>query len=184
MFHLLPPGSPGLQLLPPLLHLPLKLRHLLQSLILLLVLLGLSLDRLPRHLPLQLLGPALRDVARPEVAEPGLEDLLDDEADEVVDEHGPGHANLELLAEGHELHALVDLGDELERADKGEAGDADDAIEHGPVLREGLTEGAALVVDGEGGDLLDELQEVDGRVEEGRRELGLEVDVIGAAGRC
>jgi len=35
-----------------------------------------------------------------------------------------------------------------------------------------------LVVDCEGGDLLDELQEVDGAVEERRLELAFEVDVL------
>ena len=34
-----------------------------------------------------------------------------------------------------------------------------------------------MVVDGEGGDLLDELEEIDGAVEEGRFELAFEVDV-------
>jgi len=35
-----------------------------------------------------------------------------------------------------------------------------------------------LVIDGEGGDLLDQLQEVDGAVEEGRLEFTFEVDVL------
>ncbi len=35
-----------------------------------------------------------------------------------------------------------------------------------------------MVVDGEGGDLLDQLQEVDGAVEEGRLEFAFELDVL------
>ena len=186
LFHLpggclLPPRPPVFQLLPPLLDLALKLGHLLQPLGLLLILLLIRFDLLPRHLPLQLLGSALRDVPRTEVAEPGLEHLLDDVADEVVEDHGRRHLGLELVAERHELHALVDFGDELHGADESQTGDADDAVEHGFVLGEGFAEGAALVVDGKGGDLLDELEEVDARVEQGGLELGFEVDLIGTA---
>ncbi len=39
-----------------------------------------------------------------------------------------------------------------------------------------------MVVDGEGGDLLDQLEEVDGAVEEGGLEFAFEVDVGFAAG--
>ena len=46
------------------------------------------------------------------------------------------------------------------------------------VLANGLAEGTALVVDRESGDLLDELEEVDGAVEEGRLEFAFEIDVV------
>lgn len=178
---LLPSSPPRLNLPPPLLDLSLKLSDLFKTLhFFLLILLGL-LDLLALHLALELIGPALGNVARAEVGEEVLEELLDDEAGDVVDDHDGRHLVLELVGEGDELHLGVDVRDELHGAGKGEARDADDAVEHALVLREGFAEGAALVVDGEGGDLLDELEEVDGGVEEGGGELGLEIDVVAAA---
>lgn len=82
-----------------------------------------------------------------------------------------------MRGEGDEAHLLVDLGDELGGAGEGDGGDADDAPVHAAVLGERFAEWAALVVDREGGDLLDQLEEVDSAVEEGGGEFALEIDV-------
>lgn len=147
--------SPSLDLLSPLLDLPLELSDLLGLLALVLLVLLLLLDLLPRPLALVLVGAAQRDVAGPEVAEEGLEGALDDPAPGVVEDHDGGHDELELVGELHQAHLLVDLGYELGRARERDSRHADDSVEHALVLREGLPEGPPLVVDGERRDLLD-----------------------------
>ena len=166
---------------------PLKLGHLLHpGLLLFLLLLPLLLLKLldllgPADLlPLQLILTAHGNVAGLEVAEQVLEDNLNEPAGHVIQDHDNSHRPLELIREGHELHLLVELGHHLSRASESNGRDTDNTVEHALVLRDRLAEGAALVVDGEGGDLLDELEKVDGRVEQRRRELGLEVDALGA----
>lgn len=172
---------PGLQLLPPLLHLTLVLGHLLEPLLLVLELLEPLFLLLPDALALQLVGAADGDVARLVVGEQLLEGDLDEPARGVVDDHDGRHGDLELVREGDELHLLVELGDELGRAAEGDGRHTHNAVEHALVLGKCLTEGAALVVDGEGADLLDELKEVHGAVEERGGKLGLEIDDFGAA---
>lgn len=71
---------------------------------------------------------------------------------------------------------LVDFRDELSGAGESDRGDEDDAVVHPSILLDRLPEWAALVVDCECRDLLDQLQEVDGRVEQRRLELAFEVD--------
>ena len=180
---LLPASSPVLNLLAALFDLALQVGHLLSLLPLLLLGLLRGNNGLALRLAHELLGTTLGNVTGVEVGEAPLEDTLDNVAEAKVENHGCSHLRFEFLGEGDELHALVDLGDELEGADKSEAGHAENAVVHALVLGEGLAEGAALVVDGECGDLLDKLEEVDGRVEERGGELGLEVDIITRAPR-
>ena len=112
-----------------------------------------------------------------EVTEQLLEHLLNDPAATVVEDHDGGHGDLELGGEGNKLQLLVDLGNKLGCAGECDSSDHDNTVVHALVLFDGLTERTALVVDGEGGDLLNQLQEVDGRVEERRFEFTLEIDV-------
>jgi hypothetical protein len=137
--------------------------------------LGLGLIRTPL-LDSELIRPPLRNVLGLVVGEEHLESLLDNPAAGVIEDHDGAHSDLELCGERHEAELLVDLGDELGRAAESHAGDHQDAVVHSLVLLDGLAEGAALVVDGESGDLLDELQKVDGAVQERGLELALEVD--------
>lgn len=175
-------SSPPLLDLPlSLLNLPLKLSHLLQSLGLRLGILCSPLDLLSLGFAMELVRATLGDVTRAVIAEESLEDLLDDEAGDVVDDHDGRHLGLKLIGEGDQLHLFVDLRDEFHGTGEGKAGDTDDAVEHAFVLGKRLAEGAALIVDGEGGDLLDELEEVDGGIEKGRREFSFEIDVVGPA---
>ena len=166
---------------------PLKLSHLLHPdpllFLLLLALLLLELQRLlslADLLAFKLILAAHSNVAGLEVAEQVLEDNLNEPARHVVQDHDDGHRPLELIREGNELHLLIELGHHLGGASKGNGGDTDDAVEHALVLRYRLAERTALIVDSEGGDLLDELKEIDGGVEQRRRELGLKVDALGA----
>lgn len=177
---------PGLQSLPLLLDLALVLGHLLEPQPLVLDFLALLLLLLAGALPLQLVSAADGDVAGLVVREELLEGDLDEVARREVDDHDERHRGLELVREGDQLHLLVELGDELGRAAEGDGGHTHDTVEHALVLREGLTEGAALVVDSEGADLLDELKEIDGAVEERGCELGFKVDDLGTTtpGKC
>lgn len=107
-----------------------------------------------------------------------LQHLLNNPAACVVENHEDGQGELEFVAEGNQAQFLVDFGDELRGAGEGDAGCGDETPVHGLVFADGLAEGTALVVDGEGRDLLDELQEVDGAIEEGWFEFAFEVDVV------
>lgn len=124
----------------------------------------------------KLIGTPLGDILRLVVREKSLESLLDDPATDVIQDHDRAHGDLKLGVERHEAELLVDLRDELGGAAESDAGDHEDAVVHALVFPDGLAEGTALVVDGEGRDLLDELQEVNGAVEERGLELALEVD--------
>jgi hypothetical protein len=124
----------------------------------------------------ELIRPSLRNILGLVVGEEHLESLLDNPAAGVVEDHDGAHGDFEFGGERHEAELLVDLGDKLGRAAKGHAGDHEDAVVHTLVLFDRFAEGTALVVDGESGDLLDELQEVDGAVQERGLELALEVD--------
>lgn len=86
-----------------------------------------------------------------------LQHLLNHPAACVVENHEDGQGKLELCAEGNQTQFLVDFGDELRGAGEGDAGGGDETPVHGLVFADGLAEGTALVVDGEGRDLLDEL---------------------------
>lgn len=173
--------SPPLGELPlALLHLALKLSHLLQARLLFLGGLLVRLNLLAGVFALELLGAALCNVAGAEVAKQGLENDLDEPADDKVQGHDNGHLELELLRERHELNLGVDVRHDFHGAGKGETRDTDDAVEHGLVLGEGFTEGAALVVDGKSRNLLNQLEQIDGRVEQRRLEIGFKVDNVGA----
>jgi hypothetical protein len=124
----------------------------------------------------ELIRPPLRNILRLVIGEEHLQRLLNNPATSVIQHHNSTHSNLELSGEGHKAELLVDLGDELGRAAESHTRDHQDAVVHALVLLDGLAEGAALVVDGESRDLLDELQQVDGAVEERGLELALEVD--------
>jgi hypothetical protein len=130
----------------------------------------------PRLLPCQLIRPSQRNRLGPEVTESALEHLLHHPTAHKVHHHRGGHDHFELGAERHQAQLGVQLGDELGAGAKGDEGAGDQPPVHAAVLADGLAEGSALVVDGEGGDLLDELEEVDGRVEEGGLEFAFEVD--------
>jgi len=137
---------------------------------------------LANTLTLQLIRPALSNVARAQVAKQLLEYPLNDVARDKIDDHDRGHDGLKVFIERHQLHGFVQLGQHLSRAGERDGRDSHNAVEHALVLRKGLAEGPALVVDGEGGNLLDELEEVDCAVEEGGLKLGFKVNYFGATG--
>lgn len=133
--------------------------------------------RFPGVLRLDLIRSPDRNILGSEIAVQMLQDLLDGVTANVVRHHHRRHGDLELGREGHELQFLVQLRDKLRGAGECHARHGQEAPIHTPVLADALAEGAALVVDCEGGDLLDELEEVHRRVEEGRFEFALEIDV-------
>jgi hypothetical protein len=135
------------------------------------------LPRVPLLLRLQLVRPPDRDILGPVIAKRPLERLLDDEAPDVIQDHDGRHREPEGVGELDEAELRVELGDELGRAGESHAGDEDDAPVHAAVFADAFAEGPALVVDGEGRDLLDELQQVDGAVQERGLEVAFEVDI-------
>ena len=137
-----------------------------------------ELSGLPLLLGPELIRPPDGDVLGSEVAKGPLEALFDNVAPDVVQHHHRRHGQLEGVGELDQLELLVDLRDELGGAGEGDAGDEHQAPVHAAVLADPLAERAALVVDREGGDLLDELQEVDGAVQERRLEFAFEVDFL------
>lgn len=153
------------------------------SLCLLLHLLVLLLLRLPLFyfLPLLLALELVRspdcDVLGFVIAEEELQTLLDEITSDEVARHDGGDHDLEIRGERHEFELLVDLRDELGSAGERDGGDGDETPVHSLVLADGFAEGTTLVVDCEGGDLLDKLKEVDCGVEEGGLEFLLEVRV-------
>lgn len=131
---------------------------------------------LPLHLPRKLIRPPDRNILGSEVTEQPLQHVLDEPASSVVSDHKQGEGDLELGRERNEAQLLVQLGNEFCGAGKSHSGGRDETPVHGLILADGFAEGAALVVDGEGGDLLDQLEKVDGAVEEGGLEFAFEVD--------
>lgn len=145
-----------------------------------LLLLCLSLKlllRLALRLALQLIRAPDSDILGAEVAEQILEDSLNQPATAIVEDHQHGQRHLKLSAERHQTQPLVHIGDKLSRTREGHAGCGDKTPVHGFVLANRLAEGSALVVDREGGDLLDQLEQVDGTVQQRWLKLALEVDV-------
>ncbi|KAG9766035.1 putative cation transporting ATPase, partial [Aureobasidium melanogenum] len=132
-------------------------------------------------LALRLNGKLIRtpdgNVLGTEVTEQLLKHLLNDPAATVIENHNGSHGDLELGGEGDKLQLLVDLGHELGCAGECNSSNHDNTVVHALVLLDGLTERTTLVVNGEGGNLLDQLQEVDGRVEKRGLEFTLEIDI-------
>ena len=107
-----------------------------------------------------------------------LQHDFDDVATHEVNDHKTRHDELELRAERHEPKLLVNLRDELRRARESYARYQDETPIHATVFADAFSEGATLVVDGKGRDLLDELEKVDGAIEEGGLKFALEVDLL------
>ena len=105
---------------------------------------------------------------------------FNDVAAHIVNDHKTCNDQLELCAEGDELQLFVNLRDELRRARESYTRYEDETPIHATVLTDTFSEGTTLIVDSEGGDLLDELKQVDCAVEEGRFEFAFEVDLLGA----
>ena len=126
---------------------------------------------------LQLFRPPHRDVLGLEVAECRLQPFFDDVAARVIDHHDERQSGFEGVRELDELQLLVDLWDEFRRARKSYASHKENAPVHALVLRYAFPEGSALVIDGERGDLLHKLEEIDGAVEKRWLEFSLEIDI-------
>ena len=105
---------------------------------------------------------------------------FDDVATHKVNDHETCNDQLELRAEGHQLQLFVDLRDEFRRARESYTRYEDKTPIHATVLADTFSEWTTLIVDSEGGDLLDELKQVDCAVEEGRFKFAFEVDLLGA----
>lgn len=75
-----------------------------------------------------------------------------------------------------ELEPTVELGYEIGSSRERDSSYSEKSVVERRVLGDTLSEGATLEVDREGRDLLRERDEVDARVEEVGRELGLEVN--------
>lgn len=100
--------------------------------------------------PLQLIRAANSDILGAEVAEHVLEDGLNQPATTVVKDHQHSQGHLELIAERHKAQPLVHLGHKLGRAGERNTRRGDKTPVHGFVFANGLAEGTALIVDGEG----------------------------------
>ena len=133
---------------------------------------------LPLPLNLPLLRPPDRNIFGPIITKRNLEPLLHDPAAREIHHHDHRHGHPERVVELDQSELLVQLGEEFRRAGEGDAGHEDEAPVHALVLRNALAEGTALVVDGEGRDLLDQLQQVDGAVEQRGLELALQIDAV------
>lgn len=112
-----------------------------------------------------------------------LQHLFNDKATHVISNHNPGHDKFEFCREGDKLQFLVELGYEFGRTGEGDSRDKNDSPVHAAVFADAFPEGATLVVDGEGGNLLNELEEIDGTIEKRRLEFAFKVD-IGAPRFC
>lgn len=156
-----------------------------------------ALFELSLGLPLKLIRPSLSNILRPEVTVEVLQGLLDDETTGVVNDHRRSQPDLEVHSEGNQGKLLIDLRDELGGAAEGDSGNHENTVVHSAILGDGLPERPALVVDSKGGDLLDQLEEVDGGVEQARFELLSQVirveaevlglmnlDVVGDVNQC
>lgn len=117
------------------------------------------------------------NVFRLVVAEQRLEPFFDDPAASIVDNHNSGDHHLEVRRERNETQLLVNFGNKFRGAGESDAGDTDKAPVHTAVFADGLAERTALVVDGERGDLLDELKQIDCRIEKGWLEFLFEIGV-------
>ena len=107
-----------------------------------------------------------------------LQHVLNQPATAIVEDHQNSQGDLEFVAEGNEAELLVHFGDELGGAGESHARSGHETPVHGLVLTDRLTEWTALVVDGEGRNLLDELEKIDGAVEKRWFEFTLEIDVV------
>lgn len=125
---------------------------------------------------MDLVGSPDCNVLGSEIAEKVLQDHFYQVAACKIGNHDSGHDDFELGREGDHSEFFVDFGDEFRRAGKCYAGNKQQAPVHAAVLADAFTEGSALVIDGEGGDLLDELEEIDGAVEKGWFELAFQID--------
>lgn len=123
----------------------------------------LPLHLCPLPLPPLLLNPHLirasnRNILGAKITKRLLEHLLNDPTAHIIHHHDRRHGKLELGAELDQTEFLVEFGDEFGRGGKGDGGDEDETPVHAAVLADGFAKGPALVVDGEGGDLLDQLE--------------------------
>ena len=91
------------------------------------------------------------------VREEELQTLLNDVTSDKIESHDAGNHDLEFGGEGDKLELLVEFGNELGGTGEGNTGDGNESPVHALVLADGLTEGSALVVNGKGRDLLNEL---------------------------
>lgn len=130
-----------------------------------------SLSRLPRVLRPQLIISPHRNILRSEITVEILQHDFDDVTAHEVNDHKTRHDDFEFRAEGHELQLLVDLRDKLRRTRESYARYENETPIHAAVLADTLSEWATLIIDSEGRDLLDELKQVDGAVEEGGLEF-------------
>lgn len=147
------------------------------SLLLLLSLCLHLLLQLAIRLALELVRATNGNVLGTEVTEEVLEDVLDEPATTVIEDHEHGEGHLEISGERNQAQLLVQLGDELGSTGERDTGGSDETPVHSLVLTNRLAEGTALVVDREGGDLLDQLEKVDSTVQEGGFEFALKIDI-------
>jgi hypothetical protein len=152
-----------------------KRTRFLHNLLILLALSFFLLFSLARHLFFKLVWSPIGDILRPIIAKAPLQAFFDNPARAKVQHHHARNHPLELACKRHELETRIELRDEFGSAGEGDEGHGDEAPVHALIFADGFAEGAALVVDCEGGDLLDELEEVDGGVEEGGLKFLLEV---------
>lgn len=127
--------------------------------------------------PLELVRTAFSNVLGSEITEERLENVLDYPTTTVVECHQNGQSDLELVAERDKAKLFVQLWNELSCARECNTGRGNQSPVHGPVFANRLSEWTALVVDGKCRNLLDELEEVNGAVEERWLELALQVDI-------
>ena len=139
-----------------------RLRRALLHLPVPLLLRLLLLDLLARVFALKLIRSPDGNILWFIIAEEELKPLLNHVTRDKIARHNRRDHELEIRGKRHKLQLLINLRHELGRAREGDGRYGNETPVHGLVLADGLAEGAALVVDCEGGDLLDELEQVDG----------------------
>lgn len=130
-----------------------------------------------RILPLVLLWSPERNVLGLVIPEKFLQTFLNDPAGAEVEKHNSSNHPLEVAGERNKLELGVELRNKLGCAGECDTRDGDQSPVHALILADGLAERSALVVDGKSRDLLDELKEIDGRVEQRGLKLLLEIRV-------
>lgn len=119
-----------------------------------------------------------RNVFRPEVTVQILQHDFDNIATHKINDHKTCHDKFEFGAEGDEFQLLVDLRDELRRARECYARYKDKTPIHAAIFADTFSEGAALIIYSECGNLLNELEQVHSAIEEGGFEFAFEVDLF------
>lgn len=136
----------------------------------------LELGLLPFPLLFQLIRSPFSNVFRPVITENCFEDLLHHPTTQEVNDHDHCERTFELSSKWHQFQLLVDLRHEFCGTTECYSSHEYNAPVHAFVLSNALPEWPPLVVNSEGRDLLNELQEVDSAVEKRGLKFTFKID--------